>query len=98
MMPAVLECQTPRLHRRRYDHVVRGAGAASGTVIAAQRRRHRAIEFRKFLNQINRETPPELDVRLVLDNYGTHKAPIIKDWLLIHPRFLGISSRPTPAG
>ncbi|MBB4930660.1 transposase [Lipingzhangella halophila] len=61
--------------------------AASGTVIAAQHRKHRSIEFRKLLNQIDRETPSDLDVHLVLDNYGTHKAPIIKEWLLAHPQF-----------
>ena len=49
--------------------------------------RHRAIEFKKFLQTIDREVPAELDVHLVLDNASTHKTPEIKRWLLAHPRF-----------
>jgi transposase len=39
------------------------------------------------LNRIDKEVPAELDVHLVLDNYGTHKTPLIKSWLLRHPPF-----------
>ena len=53
--------------------------------LAAQR--HRAIEFKKFLERIDAEVPDELDVHLILDNYATHKTPAIKRWLLRHPRF-----------
>ena len=49
--------------------------------------RHRAVEFRKFLNLINRSVPDDLDVHLVVDNVSTHKTPEIKRWLLRHPRF-----------
>jgi DDE superfamily endonuclease len=49
--------------------------------------RHRAIEFKKFLQTIGSETPEHLGVDLVLDNASTHKAPGIKRWLLAHPRF-----------
>jgi transposase len=60
---------------------------ASGKVISATHRRHRHQEFLKFLRTIDRNVPAELDVHLVCDNYGTHKTPEIKRWLLRHPRF-----------
>ena len=60
---------------------------ASGKVIADMTERHRAIEFRKFLNLINRSVPVDLDVHLVVDNVSTHKTPEIHRWLLRHPRF-----------
>jgi transposase len=60
---------------------------ASGKVIADMTERHRAVEFRKFLNLINRSVPADLDVHLVVDNVSTHKTPEIHRWLLRHPRF-----------
>jgi transposase len=59
----------------------------SGKVIGALHDRHRAIEFKKFLQTIDREVPAHLDVHLVLDNSSTHKTPQIKRWLAQHPRF-----------
>lgn len=56
-------------------------------MISALHRRHRASEFRAFLERIEAEVPDELAVHLVLDNYATHKTPAIKRWLLRHPRF-----------
>ena len=49
--------------------------------------RHRNIEFRKFLRQIDQSIPPELDVHMILDNYGTHKHPKVQTWLARHRRF-----------
>jgi transposase len=49
--------------------------------------RHRHQEFIKFLEQIDAETPPELDLHLVVDNYATHKHPKVKPWLKHHGRF-----------
>jgi transposase len=46
-----------------------------------------AIEFRSFLDRIDKEVPADLEVHLVLDNYGTHKTPLIHRWLLRHTRF-----------
>lgn len=60
---------------------------ATGNVIGRTFRRHRAIEFRRFLDEIDAATPAELDVHMVMDNYATHKTPAIKRWLLRHPRF-----------
>jgi transposase len=49
-------------------------------------RRHRAVECRKFLDAIEAAVPADLDVHLILDNYGTHKTPSIHRWLARHPR------------
>src|SRR5271165_7185760 len=58
-----------------------------GTVIGSCYPRHRNEEFLRFLRQIDRETPPELDLHLVLDNYGTHNHENVHQWLEKHPRF-----------
>jgi transposase len=58
-----------------------------GTVIGSCYPRHRNTEFLKFLRQIDRETPAELDLHLVLDNYGTHNHENVHQWLEKHPRF-----------
>ena len=55
-------------------------------MIGTRRQRHRAVEFRAFLDQIDRSVPPDLDVHLVRDNASTHKAPLIQPWLLKRPR------------
>jgi transposase len=46
-----------------------------------------AVEFKKFLAKLDKDVPADLDVHLILDNYVTHKTPVIKKWLLAHPRF-----------
>lgn len=58
-----------------------------GTVIGTCYPRHRNTEFLKFLRTIDRETPHELDLHLILDNYGTHTHPRVRKWLDTHPRF-----------
>ena len=60
---------------------------ATGKVIGRLHSKHRAIEFKKFLQTLDQEVPADLDVHLVLDNASTHKTPLIKRWLLAHPRF-----------
>jgi len=59
----------------------------SGKIIGQCMLKHRAIEFVRFLRRIDKTTPPELDLHLVLDNYAAHKAPAVKRWLARHPRF-----------
>jgi transposase len=80
--------------RRTHDYVRNGTTSlfaaldvTSGKVISATHRRHRHQEFLKFLRTIDRSVPAGLDLHLVCDNYGTHKTPEIKRWLLRHPRF-----------
>jgi len=58
-----------------------------GKVIGSCYPRHRNIEFRKFLRQIDSETPKDLAIHMILDNYGTHNHPKVKAWLEKHPRF-----------
>lgn len=58
-----------------------------GKVIGSCYPRHRHEEFLKFLRKIDRETPPGMDLHLIVDNYGTHKHPNVKEWLSKHKRF-----------
>ncbi len=87
MMPGMPE-------RRTHDYVRHGTttlfaafDTADGTVITSAHRRHRTIEFNRFLAKIDAQVPADLDVHLVCDNYGTHNSPAIKSWLAAHPRF-----------
>lgn len=90
----VLPMRPGQIERRTHDYVRHGTtslfaalNVKSGKIIAEHHRRHRSIEFRKFLNTIDRNVPQNIDVHLVLDNYGTHKTPLIQRWLLKNPRF-----------
>lgn len=58
-----------------------------GRVIGQCMDKHRHQEFIRFLNKINRQVLPNLDVHLIADNYATHKHPKVKAWLARHPRF-----------
>jgi transposase len=58
-----------------------------GSVIGSCKERHRHEEFLAFLKHIDRRTPKDLDLHLVLDNYATHKHPDVKAWLETKPRF-----------
>ena len=60
---------------------------ATGQVDRQVLRRHRAAEFRKFLDEIEANVPQGLDVHLVMDNYATHKTPLIRNWLAKRPRW-----------
>jgi transposase len=60
---------------------------AEGKLIGACMPRHRHQEWIKFLKQIDEQTPPELDLHLIADNYATHKHPKVLTWLKRHPRF-----------
>ena len=60
---------------------------ATGEVLGRLTRRHRATEFRQFLAQIDRATPADLDLRLIVDNSSTHTTEAIRDFLTAHPRF-----------
>ncbi len=59
----------------------------TGEVIGEMHRRHRATEFKAFLATIDGRVPSGVDVHVICDNYGTHKAPIVARWLRAHPRF-----------
>jgi transposase len=87
MMPGMPEKRTHDYVRHGVTSLFAAFNTADGVVISALHRRHRTIEFKKFLTKIDGEVPAELDVHLVCDNYGTHKSPAIKKWLADHPRF-----------
>jgi transposase len=59
----------------------------TGRLIGELHRRHRSVEFRQFLDTIDAAVPDRFDIHLVLDNYGTHKTPLIHRWLVKRPRF-----------
>ena len=58
-----------------------------GKIIARTEKRHTHVEWLKFLKQLDRETPKDLDLHLIIDNYSTHKHERVKGWLGRHPRF-----------
>lgn len=80
--------------RRTHDYMRHGTTTlfaaldmASGKVIGELHRRHRAREFLQFLRTIDTNVPQGLQVHLVMDNYGTHKTPSVRNWFARHPRF-----------
>lgn len=86
MMPGMPERRTHDYVRHGTTTLFAAMNVADGTVITSLHRRHRAVEFKKFLTKIDDQVPAELEIHLICDNYGTHKHPIIKTWLEGHPR------------
>jgi transposase len=87
MMPGMPERRTHDYLRHGITSLFAAFNIADGTVISELHRRHRAVEFRKFLARIDKAVPAGLDVHLVCDNYATHNTAEIKTWLARHPRF-----------
>ncbi|MFI8193924.1 IS630 family transposase [Streptomyces sp. NPDC085946] len=87
MMPGMPERRTHDYLRHGITSLFAAFNIADGTVISQLHRRHRAIEFKKFLVAIDKAVPRELDVHLVCDNYATHNTAEIRTWLSRHPRF-----------
>ena len=87
MMPGMPEKRSHDYLRHGTTSLFAAFNTADGSVISSLHRRHRAVEFKKFLAKIDSEVPEHLDVHLICDNYGTHKSPAIKRWLEQHPRF-----------
>lgn len=90
----LLPMRPGQAERRTYDYKRHGTTSLfaaldvkTGKVIGEMRRRHRSTEFRKFLDRIDAQAPADLDVHLIMDNYGTHKTPLIRRWLAKRPRF-----------
>ena len=81
----LLPMQLGQPERQTHDYVRHGTTSlfaaldvATGEVIGECHRRHRAVEFKKFLTTIDAQVPGHLDVHLILDNYATHKTPAIR--------------------
>ena len=87
MMPGIPEKRTHDYARHGTTSLFAAFNIADGTVISTIHRRHRSIEFKKFLAKIDAEVPDGLQVHLVCDNYSTHKSPTVLTWLAAHPRF-----------
>jgi len=87
MRPGQLERRTHDYQRHGTTSLFAALDAKSGKVISALHRRHRTIEFRKFLDTIEAQVPASLDIHLILDNYATHKTATIHRWLAKRPRF-----------
>ena len=87
MMPGMPEKRSHDYIRHGTTSLFAAFNTADGTVISSLHRRHRSVEFKKFLTKIDQQVPAELDVHLVCDNYSTHKHPTVKQWLAAHPRF-----------
>src|SRR5215203_1181750 len=87
MLPGVPERATHDYRRYGTSSLYAALDLTTGKVIGRLHSRHRAIEFKQFLQTIDREVPADLDVHIVLDNSSTHKTPAIQRWLLAHPRF-----------
>ena len=87
MMPGMPDKRTHDYVRHGTTSLFAAFNTADGTVISSIHRRHRAVEFKKFLAKIDIEVPDNLEVHLIADNYATHKSPTVTRWLEAHPRF-----------
>ena len=87
MRPGQAERRTHDYKRHGTTSLFAALDAKSGNVIGQTHRRHRSIEFRKFLDRIDASVPPDLPVHIILDNYGTHKTPLIRAWFAKRPRY-----------
>jgi transposase len=87
MRPGQLERGTHDYKRNGTTSLFAALDLKTSRVISQFHRRHRSVEFRRFLDVIETQVPADLDVHLVLDNYGTHKTAIIRNWLAKRPRF-----------
>jgi transposase len=94
MRPGQAERRTHDYRRHGTTSLFAALDVATGQVIGETHRRHRSVEFRSFLQRIDTEVPEDLEIHVILDNYGTHKTPLIHRWLARHPRF-HLHSTPT---
>src|SRR5260370_10328127 len=83
-----------QLERRAHDYKRHGVTSlfaaldiATGNVLGKCYRRHRSVEFLDFLKKIDAAVPADLDIHLVLDNYGTHKTALVRRWLQKRKRY-----------
>lgn len=90
----LLQLRPGQVERRTHDYVRHGTACLfaaldiqTGKVIGHTTQRHRHQEFLTFLKKLERTTPAQLDLHVVLDNYGTHKHKTVRQWLAEHPRF-----------
>jgi transposase len=87
LRPGQVERHTHDYERHGTTSLFAALDVATGQVIGECHRRHRAVEFRAFLDRIETAVPPDLEVHVILDNVSTHKTPLIRRWLVTHPRY-----------
>ena len=87
MLPGMAERRTHDDLRNGVTSLFAALDLATGQVIGSLHRRHRSVEFRRFLAKLDKQVPHERAVHLVCDNYATHKTDTIGRWLTAHPRF-----------
>ena len=87
LAPSVAERRTHDYERHGTTTSFAALDIVTGNVIGELHRRHRSSEFLKFLRTIEASVPTDLAIHLVMDNYGTHKTPTIRNWFARHPRF-----------
>jgi len=86
LRPGLAERRSHDYERHGTTSLFAALNTATGSVLGKCCGRHRSIEFKKFLEEIERNVPPDLAIHLVLDNYGTHKTALIHNWLVKRPR------------
>ena len=87
LFPGRLKTMTHDYKRNGTTTLFAALNVATGKVIGTCMAQHRHQEWIRFLKQIDEETPPDLTLHVILDNYATHKHPRVKAWLAKHPRF-----------
>jgi transposase len=87
MRPGQIERRTHDYTRHGTTSLFAALDVKTSKVLGQLHRRHRSVEFRKFLDAIDAAVPPALDIHLILDNYGTHKTALIQRWMAKRPRF-----------
>lgn len=87
MRPGQVERRTHEYKRHGTTTLFAALNVKTSTVISQFHRRHRSVEFRQFLDAVDAAVPRNLDVHLIMDNYGTHKTALIRNWLAKRPRF-----------
>ena len=87
MRPGQIERRTHDYRRHGTTTLFAALNVKTSELITQFHQRHRAIEFRQFLDAIDTSVPRHLDVHLIMDNYGTHKTAMIRHWFAKRPRF-----------
>jgi transposase len=87
LAPGIPERRTHDYARHGTTTLFAALDIATGEVIGEMHRRHRSAEFLQFLRTIEANVPPQMNIHLVMDNYGTHKTPEIRAWFARNPRF-----------
>ena len=87
MRPGQAERRTHDYKRHGITSLFAALDVKAGTIVGTCMPRHRASEFRKFLDEVERNVPADLDIHVVMDNYGTHKTRLIRNWFAKRPRW-----------